>query len=68
VRRLSIRLKGCPRCHGDLFPEYDVTGSDLVCLQCGYIQAVSVEEPAAADGRDIVLVPGTAHSLGEMAA
>jgi len=68
VRRLSIRLKGCPRCRGDLFPEYDLTGSDLVCLQCGYVQAISVEEPAAEDGRDIVLVPGVARSLSEMAA
>jgi len=45
VLRLSIRLKGCPRCHGDLFPEYDLTGSDLVCLQCGYVQTVTVIEP-----------------------
>ncbi len=42
--RLSIRLKGCPRCRGDLFPEYDLTGSDLVCLQCGYVQTVTVIE------------------------
>jgi hypothetical protein len=68
VQRLSIRLKGCPRCRGDLFPEYDVTGSDLVCLQCGYIQTVSMVEPAAAKGRDIPVSDGASQSLREMAA
>jgi hypothetical protein len=68
VQRLSIRLKGCPRCRGDLFPEYDVTGTDLVCLQCGYIQTVSMVEPAAEEGRDIPVSDGASQSLREMAA
>ena len=68
MRRLSIRLKGCPRCRGDLFPEYDLTGSDLVCLQCGYVQTVSMREPAAEEGRDIPVTAGASHSLSEMAA
>ena len=68
MQRLSIRLKGCPRCGGDLFPEYDITGSDLVCLQCGYMQAVSMREPAAEEGRDIPVAAGASRSLSEMAA
>jgi hypothetical protein len=68
VRRLSIRLKGCPRCRGDLFPEYDIAGSDLVCLQCGYIQTVSMLEPAAEEGRDVPVAAGASQSLREMAA
>ena len=29
-------LKACPRCHGDLFREYDVGATYVVCLQCGH--------------------------------
>ena len=29
-------LKGCPRCHGDLFLERDIGASYVVCIQCGY--------------------------------
>jgi hypothetical protein len=68
MRRLSIRLKGCPRCRGDLFPEYDLASSDLVCLQCGYVQTVLMLEPGAKDGRDIPVAAGASRSLSEMAA
>ena len=30
------RLKACPRCRGDLFPDYESGSWDMVCLQCGY--------------------------------
>lgn len=68
MRRLTIRLKGCPRCGGDLFPEYDVTGSDLVCLQCGYVQLVSAHEPPVQEGRDIPVATAAADRPSEMAA
>lgn len=29
-------LKGCPRCHGDLYQDRDIYGEYAVCLQCGY--------------------------------
>ena len=29
-------IKGCPRCHGDMYRNYDVGGSYRQCLQCGY--------------------------------
>ena len=29
-------LKGCPRCHGDLFRERDQYGWYVFCLQCGH--------------------------------
>lgn len=38
-----LRLKGCPRCHGDLREGKDRYGEYLTCLQCGYHQS---------DGRD----------------
>ncbi len=42
MRRLAIRLKGCPRCHGDLIPEGDQFGWDLACLQCGYRETMEL--------------------------
>lgn len=29
-------VKGCPRCNGDLFVDYDEDGMFNHCLQCGY--------------------------------
>ncbi len=29
-------LKACPRCQGDLYPDADLSGAYLQCLQCGY--------------------------------
>lgn len=34
---MPFRLKGCPRCGGDLFLERDLYGAYYCCLQCGYI-------------------------------
>ena len=68
VRRLTIRLKGCPRCGGDLFPEYDITGTDLVCLQCGYLQPVSVSGRTVEEGRDIAVAAAAAERPSEVAA
>ena len=32
----KLRLKGCPRCAGDLMPDRsDNTGNSYACLQCG---------------------------------
>lgn len=32
----KMRLKGCPRCAGDLMPDRsDASGNTLACLQCG---------------------------------
>jgi len=31
-----IALKSCPRCRGDLVPEWLPGDAELVCLQCGY--------------------------------
>ena len=34
---MSIHLKACLRCHGDLFIEYDFdSGQGWSCLQCGW--------------------------------
>lgn len=30
-----VRLKGCPRCRGDMFRDRDYFGAYWQCLQCG---------------------------------
>ena len=35
---MMIKLKACPKCHGDLSLERDRYGSYLSCLQCGYLK------------------------------
>jgi ribosomal protein S27AE len=30
------KLRGCPRCNGDLFTQRDDDGWQETCLQCGY--------------------------------
>jgi hypothetical protein len=37
-------LKGCPRCHGDLFLERDIGASYVVCIQCGYTLTEAQEQ------------------------
>jgi DNA-directed RNA polymerase subunit M/transcription elongation factor TFIIS len=49
-----IKLKGCPRCQGDLYLNQDMYGKYLNCLQCGYTRDatgqpdLAVREAAAA--------------------
>jgi len=33
-----VILRGCSKCEGDVYPEENIDGTDLVCLQCGYRQ------------------------------
>jgi hypothetical protein len=40
---MKIILKGCPRCHGDLVPDYwDLDGRDMCCVQCGFLATPAV--------------------------
>jgi len=34
---VSCKLKGCPRCGGDIFIDRDQYGWYEYCIQCGYI-------------------------------
>ena len=38
-----IKLKGCPKCHGDLYLNEDMYGKYFNCLQCGYTKDVTSE-------------------------
>ena len=49
-----FKLRGCQKCHGDLFLGEDIYGAYFSCVQCGRYYAVSAEsvrddglEPAA---------------------
>ncbi len=40
-----IKLKACPKCHGDLYLEKDQYGRYLSCLQCGYLMELLEKVP-----------------------
>ena len=40
-----FKLRGCPKCHGDLYTSQDAYGTYLACIQCGRYYAM-VEDPA----------------------
>ncbi len=42
-----MRLKGCPKCKGDMALERDVFGWYEQCLQCGYIREIAEIDKAA---------------------
>ncbi len=39
-----FKLRGCPKCHGDLFLGEDIYGTYLSCVQCG--RYFSTDAPA----------------------
>ncbi len=41
---MVIKLKGCPKCQGDLYLNRDSYGKYLNCLQCGFMKDL-VEPP-----------------------
>ena len=55
------RFKGCPKCGGDLFIDYDVNGWYEECLQCGYLHdlktvlEVREEKPAKVEKKELAL-------------
>ena len=40
-----FKLRGCPKCHGDLCVGQDIYGTYLSCIQCGRYFAIA-DEPA----------------------
>ncbi len=45
-----IKLKACPKCHGDLYLERDQYGRYMSCLQCGYLMELLGELPKKLGG------------------
>ena len=56
-----IKLKGCPKCHGDIRLDNDMHGEYLSCLQCGYMRDLTPE--AAAEFRSGLTVVRPAAEL-----
>ena len=44
-----LKIKGCPRCQGDVYQNRDIYGDYVECLQCGYM-ANLVKKPERARG------------------
>ena len=61
------KIKGCPKCHGDVFIDKDMDGWFEKCLQCGYTHYMSKvvevsEEPVVRKRkRERVLVGAGRH-------
>ena len=55
------RFKGCPKCGGDLFVDYDINGWYEECLQCGYLHdlktvlEVREEKSAKAEKKELAM-------------
>ena len=44
-----IKLRGCPKCHGDLCVGRDIHGAYLSCIQCGRYFDVAVASQQVAE-------------------
>ena len=53
------QLKSCPKCHGDVFLEKDISGWYQRCLQCGYnkdmMPLVEVKKQPSGRKKELVL-------------
>ena len=55
------RFKGCPKCGGDVFVDYDINGWYEECLQCGYLRdlktilQVREEKPEKTEKKELAL-------------
>ncbi len=45
---MTIKLKGCPKCKGDLYLVSDIYGRYVDCLQCGFSKDLPQELPQRA--------------------
>jgi DNA-directed RNA polymerase subunit RPC12/RpoP len=45
---MTLYLKACPRCHGDIALDNDQYGRYMECLQCGFLIRSRAEEKSSA--------------------
>ncbi len=57
-----IKLKACPKCHGDLYLEKDQYGRFLSCLQCGYLTELLGELLSELPGKQPGELPAVSQS------
>ena len=46
-----LRLKGCPRCKGDILIDRDHLSWYEQCIQCGYLRDFEVSDEANGNGK-----------------
>jgi len=44
IQKMTLYLKACPRCHGDIALDDDQYGRYMECLQCGFLIRSKAEE------------------------
>jgi DNA-directed RNA polymerase subunit RPC12/RpoP len=44
TQKMTLYLKACPRCHGDIALDDDQYGRYMECLQCGFLIRSKAEE------------------------
>ena len=59
-----FKLRGCPKCHGDLYLGEDIYGAYLSCVQCGRYFAVAEK---TARGEDLEVAATAAGPPDEAA-
>ena len=42
-----VFFKACPKCHGDLYLDWDMYGAFVQCLQCGLLKDVRRQDVMA---------------------
>ena len=60
---IMIKLKACPKCHGDLYLEKDQYGRFLSCLQCGYLMELLEKLPEISLSEQSRRTPAEAEQL-----
>jgi DNA-directed RNA polymerase subunit RPC12/RpoP len=44
TQKMTLYLKACPRCHGDIALDDDQFGRYMECLQCGFLVRPKAED------------------------
>ena len=60
-----LKLRGCPKCHGDLYVSQDMYGAYLSCIQCGQ-DYFFVEGPAQAGQESAPVASGAPPEPAEL--
>lgn len=68
MHRKYLRLKGCPRCGGDVLIDKAYEDIDEVCIQCGYRNYLNVTDETAKSRKLIKIAKGTRRKKAKQVA
>ena len=63
-----LRLKACPRCHGDLLITMSIEEPSATCLQCGHTSAIAPAGPGHVASTRPMRIPASSRSHAPRAA